>query len=335
MGRYIIRRLLQAVLTLFLALFLLHYLTTLSIQINGNPAYAFFGAQITPTPAQLQTVSELYHTDHPCLTQPGNPCFGNFFDTMKRYAEGDFGKDLRFRPVTELVAERVPNTLRIFAVSTTVWALAGIGLGMVAAMRREKFMDYFIRLGTIVFGAVPIFLVVLGLKYVAGVWFGGWLRENLGEENALSIIFLPSFDDQHPWLTILVPGVALSVIGAAGIARLMRTSMLENLRADFVRTAKAKGLKPGRVMLAHTLRNSLIPVITLIGLSFGGALGGAVITEGLWNVRGVGQLVFNAVRQNDTPIVIAVVTMLVITFLLFSLLVDLLYAVLDPRIRYE
>ncbi|MEV0650930.1 ABC transporter permease [Phytomonospora sp. NPDC050363] len=322
-------------LTLFLALFLLHYLTSLSIQINGNPAYAFFGPQITPTQAQLDQVAELYHTDHPCLKEPGNWCIENFGETLWRYVHGDFGTNLQFRPVTELVAERLPNTLRVFAVSTTVWALAGIGLGIVAAMRREKFLDYFIRMGTIIAGAVPIFLIVLALKYIGGVAIGDWLRDTLGEENALSIIFRPSFDDNHPWLTILLPGIALSVVGAAGIARLMRTSMLENLRADFVRTAKAKGLKPRRVMVAHTLRNSLIPVITLIGLSFGGALGGTVITEGLWNIRGIGQLVFNAVRQNDTPIVIAVVTILVVTFLLFSLLIDLLYAVLDPRIRYE
>ena len=335
MGRYVIRRLLQALLTLAFALFLLHYLTSLSIQINGNPAYAFFGGKITPTPAQLQAVAEMYNTDDPCLTQPGNPCFGNFFERMGDYATGDFGKNLQSRPVTELVAERVPNTLRVFAVSTTVWALAGIGLGMAAAVRREKLTDYVIRIGSMVSSAIPVFLMVLALKYIAGIWIGGWFRDNLGEDNALSIIFLPSFDDDHPWLTILVPGIALSAIGTAGIARLMRTSMLENLRADFVRTARAKGLKPRRVLFAHTLRNSLIPVVTLIGLSFGGALGGAVITEGLWNIRGVGQLVFNAVRQNDTPIVIAVVTMLVICYLAFSLIVDLLYAVLDPRIRYE
>ncbi|GLZ80021.1 putative dipeptide-transport integral membrane protein ABC transporter DppB [Actinorhabdospora filicis] len=335
MGRYVIRRLLQAVLTIFLALFLLHYLTSLSIQINGNPAYAFFGGQITPTQEQLRVVAERYHTDHPCLKRVGDPCLSNFMDTLGRYANGDFGQDLRFRPVSDQVVMRVPNTLRVFAINIATWAIAGIGLGMLAAVRREKFSDYLIRAGTIISGAVPTFLFVLALKYLAGVWIGGWLRDHLGDDNVLSIIFRPSWDEAHPWLTVILPGIALAVIGTAGITRLMRTSMLENIRSDHVRTAKAKGLTGGRVLLAHTLRNSLIPVVTLIGLSLGGALGGAVITEGLWNIRGVGQFVFNAVRQNDTPIVVGVVSLVVICYLLFSLLIDLLYAVLDPRIRYE
>lgn len=335
MGRYVIRRLLQAVLTIFLALFLLHYLTSLSIQINGNPAYAFFGGQINPSPAQLQQIAERYHTDNPCLKRVGDPCITNFVDTLGRYAQGDFGQDLRFRPVLDQVEMRVPNTLRVFAINIATWALAGIGLGMLAAVRREKFTDYVIRAGTIVSGAVPTFLFVLALKYVAGVAIGGWLRDNLGKDNVLSIIFLPSWDEKHPWLTVILPGIALAVIGTAGITRLMRTSMLENIRSDHVRTARAKGLTGRRVLFAHTLRNSLIPVVTLIGLSLGGALGGAVITEGLWNIRGVGQFVFNAVRQNDTPIVVGVVSLIVISYLLFSLLIDLLYAVLDPRIRYE
>lgn len=335
MGRYVIRRLLQAVLTIFLALFLLHYLTSLSIQINGNPAYAFFGGQIQPTEDQLRVVAELYHTDNPCLKRVGDPCISNFIDTLGRYAKGDFGQDLRFRPVGDQVVMRVPNTLRVFTVNILTWSLAGIGLGMLAAVRREKFTDYLIRAGTIVSGAVPVFLFVLALKYIAGVWFGGILRDTLGKDNFLSIIFQPSWNEKYPWLTVIVPGVALATIGAAGITRLMRTSMLENIRSDHVRTAKAKGLTSRRVLFAHTLRNSMIPVVTLIGISLGGALGGAVITEGLWNIRGVGQLVYNAVRQNDTPIVIGVVALIVISYLLFSLLIDLLYAVLDPRIRYE
>jgi len=172
-------------------------------------------------------------------------------------------------------------------------------------------------------------------QQIIGVEVGNWARETFGRESVLAIMFQPSYDFENPFLSLLVPGILLGAFGIASITRLSRTSMLENLRADFVRTAKAKGLTSSRVTIVHTLRNSLIPVVTLIGFTLADALGGAVITEGIYSIPGMGGLVFRATRENDLPVVIAVVAILSITFMVVTLLIDLLYAVLDPRIRYE
>jgi peptide/nickel transport system permease protein/oligopeptide transport system permease protein len=133
----------------------------------------------------------------------------------------------------------------------------------------------------------------------------------------------------------MIPGVVLGAFSLGFIARLTRTSLIETLRADYVRTARAKGLSRRRVVGIHALRNSLIPVITYIGIDLGALMGGAIVTEGIFNVPGIGGLVFGAVARGETPVIIAVVTLLTLVFLLASLLVDVLYAVLDPRIRYD
>jgi peptide/nickel transport system permease protein/oligopeptide transport system permease protein len=143
------------------------------------------------------------------------------------------------------------------------------------------------------------------------------------------------YDSEYPWLSLILPGLVLGSFSLAAIARLTRTSLIENLRSDYVRTAKAKGLTTSRTVGIHTLRNSLIPVVTYIGIDIGLLLGGSLITEGIFNVPGVGLLVFQAIQSNDTPVIIGVVTVLTIVFLVSSLVVDILYAALDPRIRYE
>ena len=129
--------------------------------------------------------------------------------------------------------------------------------------------------------------------------------------------------------------MVLGAFSLAAIARLTRTSLIENLRSDYVRTARAKGLTTRRTIGVHTLRNSLIPVVTFIGIDIGFLLGGSLVTEGIFNVPGIGQLMFLAIQANDTPVIIGVVTILTIVFLVANLLVDILYAALDPRIRYE
>ena len=334
MGRYVIRRLLQAVLTFFLVLFLLHYLMSLAIQVNGNPARTFFGDK-PATEQQIAAVEAKFGTDDPCLDTVGNPCLGMFGKRVSDWSHLDFGTDFQGTPVKELILNALPPTLTLFAISTIVWILVGITAGVLAAMRRGRFTDYLVRLGTTFMIAVPTFLLLVITQKIVGVWVGNWARENFGRENPLAIIFQPSYDFSNPFLSLLVPGLILGAFGIAGITRLSRTSMLENLRADFVRTARAKGLKPSRVTIVHTLRNSLIPVVTLIGFTLAEALGGAVITEGVYSIPGMGGLAWNATRDNDLPVVIAIVAILSICYMLVNLLIDVLYAVLDPRIRYE
>jgi peptide/nickel transport system permease protein/oligopeptide transport system permease protein len=172
------------------------------------------------------------------------------------------------------------------------------------------------------------------VQIASGLWVGVWLEEQ-GAPEWLTAAFSVSYQADHPWASLFVPGVVLGAFSLGFIARLTRTSLIEVLRADYVRTARAKGLPRSRVVGVHALRNSLIPVITYIGIDIGALMGGALVTEGIFNIPGVGGLVFRSVRAGETPVVIAVATLLTLVFLIASLLVDLLYAVLDPRIRYD
>ena len=335
MGRYVIRRLLQTVVTFGVVMFLLHYLMTLAIQINGNPVRTFFGDKPV-SESVLQATTAKFGLDDPCLTRVGDPCLGIFQKRMGDwFLHADFGSSYKQVDVMESIGRAIPVTLQLFAIVTLVWILFGITAGTWAALRRGKFIDYLVRIGTTLTVAVPGFLLLIVVQKVVGVILGNWARDTFGRDSVLGIIMQPSYNAKYSWLTLLVPGIVLGVFGIAGITRLSRTSMLENLRSDFVRTAKAKGLRPRRVTVVHTLRNSLIPVVTLIGFTLADALGGALITEGIYNIPGMGKLAYDAIKTVDTPVVIAVTAISAIIYMLVNLLIDLLYAVLDPRIRYE
>jgi oligopeptide transport system permease protein len=144
-----------------------------------------------------------------------------------------------------------------------------------------------------------------------------------------------SVDSSAPWHQLIVPGFILASTSMAFVTRLTRVSLVENRRADYVRTAVAKGLTSNRVTSVHLLRNSLIPVVTFLGLDLGNLMGGAIVTEGIFNIRGVGGLLFGAINRRESAMVVAVVAILVMIYLVANLIVDLLYGVLDPRIRYE
>lgn len=335
MGSYIARRGLQAVFTLLLVMFLLHVLSTLAIQLNGNPALAFFGDR-SPTPAQVAAVEVRYNLNDPCYDQTGNPCVGPFIERLGAYATGDFGTDLRNRPVTELLGQAVPNTLRLFVIVSVTWLIVGMVCGSIAARYRNKLPDQSIRSFSVLIDAFPVFVMLLVYKYIIAVPVGNSMQDRFGSDSVWALLFKPSFHADHPWLTLIVPGILLGATGgAASFIRLVRASQLENYNADHVRTARAKGLSDTRVTVFHIIRNSSIPVVTAIGFVFGEALSGAVITEGLMNIRGMGGLVWSAVGDSDIPVVISAVTLIAVMFLIVNLIVDLAYAALDPRIRYD
>ena len=276
-----------------------------------------------------------YGLDDKCLQQTGNPCLGMFVDRLGQYATGDFGVNFRGRSVTDLVSERFPVTVRLTMIALIFETIVGIVLGVLAGLRKDKFIDNFIRFSTVLLIAFPVFVFgSLALLFV-GLKFGLWLRQSEWAPEWLGQMFNVGYDADYPWLSLVLPGLVLGAFSLAAIARLTRTSLIENLRSDYVRTARAKGLSPRRTIGIHTLRNSLIPVVTYIGIDVGALLGGALVTEGIFNVPGVGQLIFLAVQANDTPVILGVVTILVIVFLVANLIVDILYAALDPRIRYE
>jgi oligopeptide transport system permease protein len=334
LGRYVARRLIQFIPVILGTLFLLHLMSTLSIQFVGDPVRALFGENAPPA-AVIEQLQAEYNLDDPCLNQPGNPCIGLFVDRLGQYAQGDFGVNFRGRQVTELISERIMVTVRLTVIAIIFETIVGIGLGVLAGLRKDKFADNFVRFTTVLLIAFPVFVFgSLALLFV-GLKFGLWLRDSDWAPDWLGQMFNVGYNPEYPWLSLVLPGLVLGSFSLAAIARLTRTSLIENLRSDYVRTAKAKGLDTRRIIGIHTLRNSLIPVVTYIGIDLGFLLGGALVTEGIFNVPGIGQLAYIAIQANDTPVIIGVTTILVLVFLVANLIVDILYAALDPRIRYE
>lgn len=331
--RYLVRRLLQFVPTLLGALFLLHYLTVLSIQFNGNPARAVFGDR-APTPEQLAAMARRLGTEHPCFTRVGDPCLPVFGSRLLHILAGDFGSDFRGRDVLAVVAEAAPVTLRLALIAFAVNVVVGLATGVVAGMYSDRTPDHLVRVGAVLVVSVPSFVLGSLVQLGAGVRFGRWLGTQPWAPEFLGDVFTVAFRPEHPWLSLLVPACVLGVTAAAVTTRITRGGLVESLRSDYVRTATAKGLVRIRVVGVHALPNSLIPVVTHLGFEFGALMSGAVVVEGIFNIPGVGRLIFTAVTDGDAPVVIAVVTIVVLVYLVANLAVDLLYPFLDPRINH-
>ena len=336
MGRYIIRRLLQFIPTTLGAMFLLHYLTSVGIQLTGNPVRAIFGDR-TPSPSLVAAISEKLGLGDPCLDRPFDPCVGMFATRMQNiFLHFDFGVNRNRQEVVDLMLRAMPNTAKLALFAFLIEIVIGLGAGILAGLRGGSFWDYLVKISTVLLISFPVFVVGVALRsYVAtplskdlrGVaWIPKWISAGM---------LSPVYKSEYPVASLMLPAIVLASLSLATTARLTRTSMMENVRADYVRTAKAKGLTARRVTTVHTLRNSLIPVVTYLGVDFGALLSGAVITETIFNVPGLGRLVTRGAQQGESYVVVGVVTMLVLLFLVVNLVVDVLYAVLDPRIRYE
>jgi oligopeptide transport system permease protein len=307
-GRFVARRVAQAVLVVVAATFLI-FMATFAL---GDP-FASSGEKAVP-PAIQAADRARFGLDQPLPVQ-----FGHYLANIVTL---DFGVDFdQGRPVSQMLAETVPNTVRLALVAIVIDLLIGISAGIVAAVKRYSVWDTLVTVASTVGIGLPVF--VIGILLVANVAGHG--------------PFPPvprSFTVQVPWYReVLLPAVTLAAIDAAFIARLMRGSMLEVLRADYIRTARAKGLAERTVIGKHVLRNSLIPVVTYAGVSLGVLFGGAIITETIFQYNGVGYLLSRAIVNNNAPVLIAVVVFSVVAYVLLSLVVDILYAVLDPRIR--
>jgi oligopeptide transport system permease protein len=221
--------------------------------------------------------------------------------------------------VSAELAEAFPITARLTVLALVFEGVAGIAVGLVAGLRKGKIFDNVSLLISLLLISVPTFVIGFLLQYFLGIKWD---------------IAPVTVDDAAPWGQLVVPAIVLATVSFANIIRLTRASVAENMGADFVRTATAKGLKRGRVIRVHILRNSLIPVVTFLGTDLGSLMVGAVVTEGIFNIHGVGGTVFLAVAKGEGPTIVAFVAVMVIIFMFANLLVDLLYAVLDPRIRY-
>ncbi|GAY13196.1 ABC transporter permease [Pseudonocardia sp. N23] len=308
MARFIARRLVQAVLVILAATFLI-FLATFAL---GDP-FASSGEKAVP-PDIAEANREKFGLDKPLPVQ-----YLLYVGNMLR---GDFGIDFdQHRPVSQLLEAAVPNTVRLAIVAIIIDVLIGVIAGVIAAVKRYSFWDVLVTvIATLAIG-IPVF--VIGVVLVANV--SGW-----GPFPSVP----RSFTVQVPWYQeVLLPAFTLAIIDAAFIARLMRGSMLEVLRADYIRTARAKGLSERRVIGKHAMRNSMIPVVTYVGVSLGVLFGGAIITETIFQYNGVGYLLSRAIVNSNAPIIIAVVVFSVVAYVLISMIVDILYAFLDPRIR--
>jgi peptide/nickel transport system permease protein len=246
---------------------------------------------------------------------------------VSRVVQGELGRSIRTnQPVAEAIFERLPVTLSLAGASTLLALAVALPAGILSAVRRNSVADVAGTLASLSGISLPNFWLATLLIFLFSVRLG-WLPP-LG--------YVSPFKDLWAGLTSLVlPAITLGAATAAVVMRMTRSCLLEVLQLDFIRTARAKGLGGPRVLLRHALRNALIPVVTVVGLQAGALLGGAIITETIFALPGVGRLLVDAIFQRDFPIVQGVVLLLAVNFLLVNLMVDIAYAVLDPRIRYD
>jgi len=309
MGKFIIRRLAQAILVIIAAMLLLF----LALFFIGDP-FASSGDKVVPPDTQAALRAK-FGLDKSLPVQ--------FIVYMKNMFTGDFGIDFdQRRSVAEMLGAALPYTVRLAVVAIVLDILIGVIAGLIAAVWRYSVWDVLVTVLTTIAIGIPTF--VIGLS----------LRATVSGELLFPAVPRSAFAAEPYWLAeVMLPAITLAVVDAAFIARLMRGSMLEVMRADYIRTARAKGLSERKVIGKHVMRNSIIPVVTYVGIGIGILLGGALITETIFQYQGVGFLLYKAILNNNNPIIMAVSALAVITFVTLSLVVDILYAYLDPRIR--
>jgi oligopeptide transport system permease protein len=307
MGRYVARRLLLTIPVLIGASFLIFAMV---YALPGDPIRALAGDRPL-SPGVVAQLREEFNLNDPLLVQ-----YGKYLGAL---FQGDFGTDFAGRPVSELIARRMPVTATLALVAVFFETVIGIVAGVLSGIRRNGFFDNLVLVTTTIIVSLPILVLAFLTQYTLGLQLG----------------WFPIAGINEGLYSYILPGLVLASGSLAYVARLTRTSVSENMRADYVRTAKAKGLKPSTVVVRHTLRNSLIPVVTFIGADIGALMGGAIVTETVFNIPGIGRAVYDSIRSQEGAVTVGIVVLLVLVFIFFNLIVDVLYAVLDPRIRYD
>lgn len=313
MARYVLYRLLQLLPVLFLAsiaVWLMIYL------IPGDPAIALLGSDVTPE--QIARARQQMGLDRPLPVQ--------YALWLGRVLRGDLGVSyLSGLPVTTLVGQRIPVTLQLTLASLAVALAIATPLGIVSAVRPRSWITRWITSYNALAMAVPTFWLGILLVLCFGIWLR-WLPTSG---------FVPVWEEPGRALRFLVlPAFTLGAYVSAVLARFTRAALLETLFQDYVRTGRAKGLGERAVVGVHALRNALIPVVTVVGLQFGAFMGGAVITEAIFDYPGLGRMLLQAILTRDYTVVQGTILFVVVAFVLINLLTDLVYALLDPRIRY-
>jgi peptide/nickel transport system permease protein len=359
MLQYTIRRLLLAIPVLIGILVVTFVLARM---IPGDPCKAMLGERAT-----AQVCERFYAAnglDRPITTQ--------FAIYMGNILQGDFGNSIRFsRPVTTIIVERLPLTIELGVTALIIAILIGIPAGIISAVKRNSILDVITMVGANIGVSMPVYWLGLMLAYVfalmlrgtplqlppsgrlsAGVFampfysVWGWevaagtfiagLLDFISNMYILNAILSQNWDLLRDTIRhLILPALALSTIPLSIIARMTRSSMLEVMKQDYIRTARAKGLKTNVVILKHALRNAMLPIITIIGLQVGTLFAGAVLTETIFGLAGVGRILFEAITARDFPIIQAFTIVIAIGYVLVNLVVDLSYVFIDPRIRLE
>ena len=307
MGWYIARRI-AIMVPVFLGATLLIY--SMVFLLPGDPVAAMAGDRPL-TPAVAAALRARYHLDDPFILQ--------YLRYLGGILHGDLGRSYSGLPVSAVLAHAFPVTLRLALIAVAVEAVLGIGFGVIAGLRQGGIFDSTVLINGLVIIAIPIFVLGFLAQFVFGVRLG---------------IAPVTVGERATFARLLLPGIVLGSVSFAYVVRLTRSAVAANAHADYVRTATAKGLSRRRVVTIHILRNSLIPVVTFLGADLGSLMGGAIVTEGIFNIHGVGGVLYQAVTRQEAPTVVSIVTVLVLIYLVANLVVDLLYAALDPRIRY-
>jgi peptide/nickel transport system permease protein len=334
MGSYLLRRLALTIPILFgislLVFFMLH-------TAGGDPAQLILGARADPQ--SLAALRAEMGLDRPLPVQ-----YAAFVANALR---GDLGRSYRSQtPVIEEIAARFPATIELAVAAMLIAVILGAVLGTLAAVRRHTIFDYTSSAVVLLGVSIPTFWLGLILIIVFGLWLrwlpiSGRINPRLGADPSAPFLTLSAIA-QGNWLVakdaalhLILPALTLAAWPAAIVARMTRASLIESLSQDYVRTARGKGLLDSTIVRRHAARNALLPVLTVVGLEFGALLGGAVVTETIFSWPGLGQLTVQAIGARDYQMVQGVVLLLATVFVLLNLLVDVLYAVLDPRIRYQ
>jgi oligopeptide transport system permease protein len=307
MGWYIARRI-AIMVPVFLGATLLIY--GMVFLLPGDPVAAMAGDRPL-TSSAAAALRARYHLDDPFIVQ--------YLRYLGGILHGDLGRSYSGLPVSSVLAHAFPVTIRLALIAVAVEAVLGIGFGVLAGLRQGSFFDSTVLLTGLVIIAIPVFVLGFLAQFVFGVRLG---------------IAPVTVGPSSTFARLLLPGIVLGSVSFAYVVRLTRSAVAANAHADYVRTATAKGLSRPRVVTVHILRNSLIPVVTFLGADLGSLMGGAIVTEGIFNIHGVGGVLFQAVTRQEAPTVVSIVTILVLIYLVANLMVDLLYAALDPRIRY-
>ena len=307
MGKYLLRRILQMIPVVIGTTLLIYALV---FALPGDPVAAMFGDKPINAAVAAQIRSE-YNLDKPFIIQ--------YLIFLKNALTLDFGKTFAGQPVIEVIGGAFPVTVKLAIMAFVFEAIFGVVFGIISGLKKGKWYDSVILIVSLLLISVPTFVTGFVLQYLFGVKWG----------------LLPVTAGSNPgFIDLLMPASVLGSVSMAYIIRLTRSEISSNIAEDYVRTARAKGMSHGSVTLRHILRNSMIPVVTYLGADIGALMGGAMITERIFNINGIGNTLYKGIIRGEGTLVVSIVTLLVLVFVVCNLVVDMLYAVLDPRIRY-